>query len=58
VSGVGDYAIVTSAIPPNAEAKVLVGHLLLSVEYSSDDPLGSTRQDDVVALAKLALGRL
>ena len=58
VSGVGDYAIVTSAIPSNAEAKVLVGHVLLSVEYSSDDPLGNTRQDDVVGLAKLALGRL
>jgi len=58
VSGLGDYAIVTSAIPANAEAKVLAGHVLLSVEYSSDDPLGSTRQDDVVGLAKLALGRL
>jgi hypothetical protein len=58
VSGLGDYAIVTSAIPPNAEVKVLVGQLLLDVEYSSSDPLGSTRQDDVVALAKLAFGRL
>jgi hypothetical protein len=58
VSGLGDYALVGSVIPPNAEAKVLVGHLLLSVEYSSTDPLGSTRQDDVVALAKLAFGRL
>jgi len=58
VSGLGDYAVVTSAIPANAEAKVLVGHVLLSVELSSDDPLGSTRQDDVVGLAKLALGRL
>jgi hypothetical protein len=58
VSGLGDYAIVTSAIPPNAEVKVLDGHVLLSVELSSDDPLGSTRQDDVVALAKLAFGRL
>lgn len=58
VSGLGDFAIVTSAIPPNAEAKVLLGHTLLSVEYSSDNPLGSTRQDDVVGLAKLAVGRL
>ena len=58
VSGLGDYALVGSVIPPNAEVKVLVGHLLLDVEYSSDDPLGSTRQDDVVALAKLAFGRL
>jgi hypothetical protein len=58
VSGVGDYAIVTSAIPADAEAKVLVGHVLLSVEYSSEDPLGNTKQDDVVGLAKLALGRL
>jgi hypothetical protein len=58
VSGLGDYALVGSVIPPDAEAKVLVGHLLLSVEYSSTDPLGSTKQDDVVALAKLAFGRL
>lgn len=58
VSGLGDYALVGSVIPADAEAKVLVGHLVLSVEYSSDDPLGSTRQDDVVALAKLAFGRL
>jgi hypothetical protein len=58
VSGLGDYALVGSVIPPNAEVKVLSGHLLLSVEYSSDDPLGSTKQDDVVALAKLAFGRL
>src|SRR5262249_31829403 len=47
VSGFGDVAIVTSAIPANAEVKVLNGHTLLSVEYSSDNPLGSTRQDDV-----------
>ena len=58
VSGLGDYAIVTSTIPPDAEAKVLVGHLLLDVEYSSSDPLGSTRQDDVVSAARLAFGRL
>jgi hypothetical protein len=58
VSGLGDVALVSSVIPPNAEVKVLLGHLLLDVEYSSDDPLGSTRQDDVVALAKLAFGRL
>ena len=58
VSGLGDYALVSSEIPPDAEAKVLVGHVLLDVEYSSTDPLGSTRQDDVVALAKLAFGRL
>jgi hypothetical protein len=58
VPGLGDYALVGSVIPPNAEVKVLVGHLLLDVEYSSDDPLGSTKQDDVVALAKLAFGRL
>jgi hypothetical protein len=58
VPGLGDFALVGSAIPPDAEAKVLVGHLLLSVEYSSTDPLGSTKQDDVVALAKLAYGRL
>jgi hypothetical protein len=58
VSGLGDIALVSSVIPPNAEVKVLVGRLLLDVEYSSNDPLGSTRQDDVVALAKLAFGRL
>jgi hypothetical protein len=58
VSGLGDYATVSSVIPANAEVKVLTSKLLLDIEYSSNDPLGSTRQDDVVALAKLAFGRL
>ena len=58
VSGLGETAQVSSVIPPNAEVKVLTSKLLFDLEYSSDDPLGSTRQDDVVALAKLALGRL
>jgi hypothetical protein len=58
VSGLGESAFVSSVIPPNAEVQVLLKKLLFNIEYSSDDPLGSTRQDEVVALAKLALGRL
>jgi hypothetical protein len=58
VSGLGETAQVSSVIPPNAEVKVLLSKLLFDLEYSSDDPLGSTRQDEVVALAKLAVGRL
>jgi hypothetical protein len=58
VSGFGDVAIVTSSIPADADVKVLSGHTLLDVDYMSDNPLASTRQDDVVALAKLAYGRM
>jgi hypothetical protein len=58
VPGLGETANVSSVIPSNAEVKILTSKLLFDIEYSSDDPLGSTRQDDVVALAKLAFGRL
>jgi hypothetical protein len=58
VSGIGDFAVVRSLIPPDAEVMALVGKLLFSLDYSSPSPLGSTRQDDVVALAKLAVGRM
>jgi hypothetical protein len=58
VSGLGDAAIVTSSIPGDAEVKVLTGKLILSLDYQSQDPPGGSKQDDVVALAKLAVGRL
>ena len=40
VSGLGDYALVGSVIPPNAEVKVLVGHLLLDCRVLVRRPVG------------------
>jgi hypothetical protein len=37
VSGVGDFAIVTSAIAADAELKAVVGSLFLSVHYQGTD---------------------
>jgi hypothetical protein len=58
VDGLGDAATVTSAIAPNAEVKVLSGAYLLDVEFSGSGPVGVAHQDDVVALARMALAQL
>ena len=56
VDGIGDFAIVTSAISADTEVKVLAGGLLLDIELQQ---LGAKdKQDAVIALAKAALGRL
>jgi hypothetical protein len=61
ISGVGSVAFIKSVIPGDAEATVLVGKLLLNVDYSSSFTATRTardRQDEVVALAKAAAGRM
>jgi hypothetical protein len=58
ISGLGDAALVGSAIPANAEAKVLLGNVVVTLEFSDWQPDGVAHQDDVVALVRKVVAKL
>jgi hypothetical protein len=52
IKGMGGIAFQESVIPPNSEVQVLLGKILLDVEFSGDGPVTADQVAQTLAIAK------
>ena len=52
VKHLGDFAEQSNVIPANSEVKVLLGNLLVDVEFSGGQPVTDAENREVLALAR------